>query len=307
MLASWTSLAPAQEAVLNQMYGSGVHAYFAGDYNQALQDLTMAIEDGSKDPRVYYFRGLVELRLGMSEVADEDFARGAELEAKTADRFYPVSRSLERVQGYDRLALEKHRALARAAVYRAQQAQEKERYEQFQRAEQEVLREPRRAEPLPAPAAQPAADPAAEAPAKPAAADPFADEPAEEAPAADDDAAMEDDPFGEAPAEDEPAEDAPAAEDDDPFAAGVGKDDQEELDEAMEDENQAEADDDPFGAGGPDADDDTLPDAGDPFADDAEPADAEEAPADDEAPADEEMPAEDEKPADDEAEEDPFG
>lgn len=54
----------AQEAVLGQLYGSGVHAYFSGDYLKAYEKLTAASDAGSRDPRVYYFRGLVYLKLG---------------------------------------------------------------------------------------------------------------------------------------------------------------------------------------------------------------------------------------------------
>ena len=40
----------AQDAVLGQKYGLGVHAYFAGDYPKAYDELTTAVNGGSKDP-----------------------------------------------------------------------------------------------------------------------------------------------------------------------------------------------------------------------------------------------------------------
>ena len=67
---------PAQEAVLGQKYGRGVHAYFAGDYPAAYEQLTTAIEAGSKDPRVFYFRGLTELKLGRQQEGKQDFIKG---------------------------------------------------------------------------------------------------------------------------------------------------------------------------------------------------------------------------------------
>ncbi len=53
----------AQEAVLGQEYGAGVHAFFTGDYASAYEHLTTAIQGGSKDPRAFYFRGLACLKL----------------------------------------------------------------------------------------------------------------------------------------------------------------------------------------------------------------------------------------------------
>ena len=47
----------AQDAVLSQQYGSGVHSYFAGNYAKAYEQLTTAIDGGLKDPRALYFRG----------------------------------------------------------------------------------------------------------------------------------------------------------------------------------------------------------------------------------------------------------
>ena len=45
----------AQEAVLTEFYGSGVHHYFAGNMPQAIADLTVAVQGGTKDPRVITF------------------------------------------------------------------------------------------------------------------------------------------------------------------------------------------------------------------------------------------------------------
>ena len=38
----------AQDAILGQMYGTGVHAYFAGDFAKSHKDLTTAIDGGSR-------------------------------------------------------------------------------------------------------------------------------------------------------------------------------------------------------------------------------------------------------------------
>src|SRR4029079_6360311 len=114
-----TSAGPlmAQDAVLAQFYGSGVHQYFSGNYDRAAADLSTAIQGGSKDPRAYYFRALTALRRGDSSSAESDLRAGAALESADVSQFYPVGKSLERVQGADRRTVERHRAIARAEAF----------------------------------------------------------------------------------------------------------------------------------------------------------------------------------------------
>jgi hypothetical protein len=201
---------PAQDAVLSEFYGSGVHQYFAGNYAQASSDLTASIEGGSKDPRAYYFRGLAALRLGWQQNAAADFRAGAALESADINQFYPVGKSLERVQGSARMSLERYRAVARAEAHQRQERRNAIRYEQRKRAEAQVLRAPG---PTP-----PAAGPV-----------PSKDEPAEA------DEAM-------------PGKEKPAAKevDDDPFADPAAKDDaadkSSEPEEAMPAEDAADTD-----------------------------------------------------------------
>ena len=233
--------AVGQDAVLSELYGSGVHRYFSGDSDRAIVDLTAAADGGSRDPRVYYFRALAKQRTGQDATAD--FQRGAALEAADTDQYYPVGKSLERVQGASRLQIERYRALARAAAFDAQRRRDTVRYQQRVQNEGRVLRQP----PVSAgPAgAAPASKPAAAPPAaerkvppppmpNPPADDPFADsaapaakapaakdEPADELPAAEEmpaeEALPEDLPAADAPADDMPA-DEPAADAEDPFA-----------------------------------------------------------------------------------------
>ena len=92
--------------------GDGMHAYHAGQYDRAYDDLTNAIEAGTDDPRGYYFRGLAALRLGRTSEAEADFTTGADRELANGG-VRRVSQSLERVQGPDRLTLERYRARAR--------------------------------------------------------------------------------------------------------------------------------------------------------------------------------------------------
>jgi len=206
-------------AVLAEFYGAGVHQYFSGNYGQAASSLTAAINGGTRDPRVYYFRALAAMQSGAGGAdVEADLRKGAALESADADQFYAVGRSLERIQGPARMQLERYRALARAEAYTRRHDRDLLRYEQRRRAETDVLRRAIVAPVPPAdliPAPVPAVPPGVVPPPLPAADDnpfdeaPPVDEPADaiEPPAADE----------EMPAEDVPAADvAPAA--DDPFA-----------------------------------------------------------------------------------------
>lgn len=138
------SLVPAAVPTIESMslaatYGDGVHAYFAGDYQRSYDDLSQVIEAGSADPRAYYFRGLVALKLGRLDESEADFAAGAEQEAEGTGS-WPVARSLERVQGCDRLKLERHRTRARVALLQEDRRRNQMRYLDVERAEPDVLR-----------------------------------------------------------------------------------------------------------------------------------------------------------------------
>jgi tetratricopeptide (TPR) repeat protein len=192
---------------LNELYGNGVHAYNGGDYVEAYNEMTRAIDNGSQDPRVYYYRGLSYLKLGRPQEAQGDFAQGAKLEMADSDRFYNVSKALERVQGRARQSLERFRAAARLEAFHDREQARYQRYERIRQNEPNVLLKPSPAE-TDAPA--PGEEGDEEMPAKKAA----AQDPAEMI----DDAApppAEADPFGEEkPATKKPAGDAAAPADD---------------------------------------------------------------------------------------------
>ena len=233
------SSASAQQAVMDEFYGQGVHNFYDRDFFQAMNNLSVAIDGGSRDPRAFYYRGLAKLRSGDTHGAHADLQKGSELESADADQFYPVAKSLERVQGSDRSTLEKYRALARAQNRQRQLRRDAVRYEQRRRSEAQVLRSvPVGPAPAPlgvAPAtaigpagAAPAAAPGPAAPVPPDAPvdDPFATPAAPaEAPAADDpfatpEATPAETPPAAAPAETPPAAEPPAGED--PFAPAPG-------------------------------------------------------------------------------------
>ncbi|HEV3343885.1 MAG TPA: tetratricopeptide repeat protein [Pirellulales bacterium] len=229
--------ASAQADVLNELYGSGVHAYNAGQYRDAYDDLTMAMRSGSQDPRAYYYRGLAYLKLGRPQEAQGDFKKAASLEMADTDHFYPVSKSLERVQGSARTQIERYRSQARLVAFQTRERRRFERYERIRKNEPNVLM-PQEATEMPK---EPAEEPDAEQPAPaPAEKEPAEDMPAEDMPA-DEAAEKSDDPFAE----------KGAAEGDDEMPADEAAEKDEEMpaDEKSEGDESADekkADDDPF-------------------------------------------------------------
>jgi hypothetical protein len=129
---------------LAELYGQGVHAYFRGDVRTAHQFFSDAIEQGSRDPRCYFYRGLAYASLGRPTEAEADYKSGAALEVSSTDRIYPVSDSLQRIQGRTRLQIEKHRQVARLTAHTKATQVQKARYEQLKRSEPDVLRAPDR-------------------------------------------------------------------------------------------------------------------------------------------------------------------
>ncbi|MDA7979253.1 MAG: tetratricopeptide repeat protein [Pirellulales bacterium] len=115
------------QADLAQIYGLGVHAYFAGKYAEAEAVLTTAVDGDSRDPRVYYFRGLARLHQGNKEGATADFKTGAQIEASPNRSPVNVNQALMRIQGVARMQIEKVRATAK------QEAAEQHRREQERR------------------------------------------------------------------------------------------------------------------------------------------------------------------------------
>lgn len=125
------------------VYGSGVHSFFAGQLARSYDDLTNAIEAGSSDPRVYYFRGLAALRMGRTDEVEADFSKGAELESDPEKvMVVDVARALERVQGPERMQLERHRTRARVVSQQQSRRARQKRYLDMEEAQEEVLRGP---------------------------------------------------------------------------------------------------------------------------------------------------------------------
>ena len=220
-LAAAGGTARAQYDVLGELYGMGYHAYFRSDLISAQNYLTMAIDEGSKDPRAYYYRGLTYLCMGDTELADNDFRIGAAFEVDGYGRL--IGRALDRIQGSHRMRIERARFAARLDAARSRGFE--------QPAPTPRTLPPVPAAPVPAPSpvdTMPMTDELAPGPAE------VPGVPTDETPvvpdAGTDVPADADDPFGEAEVD---AEDDMSTEEADPFGA----------EEAADSEG-----DDPFGA-----------------------------------------------------------
>lgn len=118
------STASAQGDAMTELYGAGVHRYFAGDYAGADQLLSQVVDSGSLDPRAHYFRGLCrELQGGGGQ---PDFENGARLEVE-GKRVVAVGLALSRVQGGVRTQIEKARREARVMALQQQLATQAEK------------------------------------------------------------------------------------------------------------------------------------------------------------------------------------
>ncbi len=139
----------AQEQTAAELYGRGVHAYFALDYDTAIDLLTESIAKNDADPRAFYFRGLALAARDGVDSGLADFAAGAEREIIRRDkRVYDVNGALQRIQGATRIALEKRRSATRAAALAKKQKQDRIKYETLQRREDVVLFRPNQPAPL---------------------------------------------------------------------------------------------------------------------------------------------------------------
>lgn len=257
-----TSWATAQETILGQMYGAGVHAYYSNDYYRAHEQFSSAITAGCQDPRCYYYRGLCLTRMGRPEEAQADFEMGARLETADVNHFYNVPAALQRIQGHDRLTVERFRTQARMTALQRERELRAARYGEQRQEEQRVLLQQAEAAPAAPPAmtAQPSAvgafqtgpidEPVMEQPAAPAAPAVAEEKPAQAAPPAANPfaAPAADDPFAAKPATEEKAEAKPAAAADDPFGMATEKPAKEEEKAEPAEEKKDEAADDPFGA-----------------------------------------------------------
>ena len=119
----------AQQDAMSEIYGQGVHRYFAGDYSGAELLLNQVQAAGSEDPRVHYFLGMCKIAHGGGVMAGvADFEAGARAEA-TSKNSFQVGLALTRIQGAARREIEKARLAARSQARQQQLLEQRARTE----------------------------------------------------------------------------------------------------------------------------------------------------------------------------------
>ncbi|MGL4593479.1 MAG: hypothetical protein ACRCUY_01980 [Thermoguttaceae bacterium] len=104
----------ASDTEAESLYGKAVHAFFDQNYRESVQLLTQVEKLGSEDPRPYYFMALAHQRMKKEDKADIYFKKAAQLEQEgETKRDYDVSNALKRIQGKERLGIEKYRKEAK--------------------------------------------------------------------------------------------------------------------------------------------------------------------------------------------------
>jgi hypothetical protein len=124
------------------LYGKGVHAFFDKDYAGAVDLLTQAEQLGSEDPRPYYFIALAHFRLKQNDKADDYFKKAARFEWEgQAVRDYYVSEALRRIQGNERLHVERYRNQAKLDWQHAEKRKRDILYANEKSVEKRILTE----------------------------------------------------------------------------------------------------------------------------------------------------------------------
>ena len=126
----------------DRIYGRGVHAFFDRDYEAAVTILLQAEEIKSIDPRPYYFLGLAFLRQDKTEQAVQYFEQAAQLEySGRAARDFRVAEALRRIQGEERLRIEKIRTEERTNAQIREQQHRESRYSSENAAGRDAIRQ----------------------------------------------------------------------------------------------------------------------------------------------------------------------
>ncbi len=116
----------AEEA--SALYSEGIHHFFNGQYGEAEKEFTKASNLQTSHPAYYFFIGLCRYRAGNLSGAEEAYRLGAVAELTKSGRSVDVGSHLRRIQGEERVFLERIRkeiqdswnereALRREALY----------------------------------------------------------------------------------------------------------------------------------------------------------------------------------------------
>jgi tetratricopeptide (TPR) repeat protein len=79
---------PKPEFIKPNYKSDGIEKYKDGDYIGSLEDLNIAIEEDSNDTELYYYRGLVELKIQLFEEAKNDLTKYLEYFFYESDGYF---------------------------------------------------------------------------------------------------------------------------------------------------------------------------------------------------------------------------
>jgi tetratricopeptide (TPR) repeat protein len=100
---------PSNPLEAEKHYAQGLRLYWSRNYDQAEKEFLDAIRNQDQDARYLYFLGLTQLAQHRRSFAIESFRRGGMLEQQNRPASATISMTLERVQGPDRLLLNRYR------------------------------------------------------------------------------------------------------------------------------------------------------------------------------------------------------
>ncbi len=142
--AMYVAVAARAQTDATTAFGQGVHALNGGSAAQSERLLSTATALAPRDPRTYYFQSLALRRQGRFDEAEAVLQAGAMVEAQYGGAAYRVNQALERVQGAERLAIEKARREAREMYGQARVANMRARYAAREARQMAVQRTPGR-------------------------------------------------------------------------------------------------------------------------------------------------------------------
>ena len=99
----------AQDETPESLYARGVYLFFNNRYDEAESCFRRGVDAFPDNPANFYFLGMTQLRRGEIESAKESFTKGAQAELTPRGRLVDVPGHLLRIQGDERLLIEKIR------------------------------------------------------------------------------------------------------------------------------------------------------------------------------------------------------
>ncbi|MBQ2683340.1 MAG: tetratricopeptide repeat protein [Thermoguttaceae bacterium] len=114
LLFTAAALCSADDSSAVARYSQGINLFFGGQYAEAMEYFNAAAQLSPENPAYRYFIGLCWARLGNPDEARKAYIAGAAAELTPAGAGIDVPSHLMRIQGYERVELERVRQAVRA-------------------------------------------------------------------------------------------------------------------------------------------------------------------------------------------------